>query len=69
MANSSSFRQNYGEFGVDGYYDQFGDQYTNPREEEVSTAISKALILWTTNFGLTFGYVKKTRKNQKSSLG
>lgn len=52
--NSDSFRQNYNEFGVEGYYTQFGENYINPREEEVFSAISKSFTLWTTDFGFQF---------------
>lgn len=45
----TSFRKNYGEHGVVGYYEQFGSAYVNPREEEVTRALLDSLKKWTTS--------------------
>lgn len=45
----TSFRKNYGEHGVVGYYEQYGSAYVNPREEEVTRALLDSLKKWTSS--------------------
>src|SRR5688500_9863682 len=42
----TSFRVNYGEHGVDGYYEKFGATYANPHEREIRNALRAALTKW-----------------------
>lgn len=45
-APNSSFRDNYGQHGVGGYYEKFGAAYTNPHEREIRLSLRKALSTW-----------------------
>lgn len=45
-APSSSFRDNYDTFGVDGYYNTFGAAYRNPHEGDIRRALRATLPKW-----------------------
>jgi hypothetical protein len=40
----TSFRKNYGEHGVVGYYEQYGSEYVNPREEVCLALLDRMCI-------------------------
>lgn len=43
---STSFRENYGQFGVDNYYDNYGANYRNPHEAKLKRALLQMLAKW-----------------------
>ena len=45
-APSISFRDNYDNFGVDGYYDTFGAKYRNPHEGDIKRALRATIPKW-----------------------
>lgn len=43
---STSFRDNYDTFGVDGYYGTFGAKYRNPHEGDIRRAMRATIPKW-----------------------
>ncbi|KAI8870226.1 hypothetical protein GQ42DRAFT_162873 [Ramicandelaber brevisporus] len=44
--NQSAIRNQYVAHGVEGYYSQYGGQYTNPHERQVRLCINHGLATW-----------------------
>ena len=46
MADRGSIRGEYEQHGVQGFYEQYGDQYRNPHEVAIRATLERAIALW-----------------------